>query len=177
MKNKLGAFATVVLFATLAACQVQWVSMYDEQTDSNVTAYQKKMNTYFERLKGLDWPECSYDSHKDFYADALGDATVILTRAQSIQKNDSTITQTTSLKANLEEVRMTHEDSDTPDDSTGVGDCLSDDYVRKSQDFLNQIVRATLWLEQGKKRQFGKVSKDEEPSATRLPSALTPKPQ
>jgi hypothetical protein len=177
MNKRLGVFATVGLLALLGACQVQWISLYDEQTDRNVTAYQKNMNSHFERLKDLDWPECSYDANKDFYADALGDATVILTRAESLQKNSQTIQQTTALKDNLVEVRDTHKDSDTPDPTTGAGECLSDDYIRKSQDFTNQIIRATLWLEQGKKRQFGKVSKEENPPAKTLPSSLEPRSQ
>lgn len=175
MNNKLAVFAAVISLTTLAACQVQWISLYDEQTDQNVTAYQRNMNSYFERLKDKDWPDCSYDANKEFYADAIGDATVILTRAQSLQKNDQTVQQTSALKANLLEVRDTHKDSDTPDPATGAGECLSNDYVRKSQEFMNQIVRATLWLEQGKKRQFGKVSKDEGAPATRLPSTLKPR--
>ena len=109
MNKKLGVFWTVGLLALLGACQVQWISLYDEQTDRNVTAYQKKMNSYFERLKDLDWPACSYDANKDFYADAMGDATVILTRAESLQNNSQTVQQTTALKNNLIEVRDTQQ--------------------------------------------------------------------
>lgn len=158
-----------IVAVALEGCQVQWVSKYDEQTDRNVTSYQKNLNIYFERLKELSWPECSYASNSNSYASALGDATVILTRAQSLQKNDQTIVQATALKDNLIEVKTTHKDSDSDQE------CLSEDYIRKSQEFMNQIVRAILWLEQGKKRQLGKVTRDSQEPSTTLPDSLKPK--
>lgn len=169
MKNRSWALvAAVALPTVLAACQVQWVSAYDEQTDRNVTAYQEKMNVFFEELKDSSWPACSYESNTDFYAEASADATVILTRAQSIQKNSQTIRQTQALKDNLGEVRTTHRDSDEDED------CLSEDYVTLSQGFMNQVVRAILWLELGKKRQLGSVSKDDQLPATTLPDSMMP---
>lgn len=156
-----GRLTLPIVFALVAvtACQVRWVSEYDEQTDRAVTAYQQKMNTYFEQLREKDWPECSYAASTDFYADASSDTIAILTRAQSLPKNDQTIRQAEALKDNLHEVRITHKESDADQA------CLSVPYVAKSQDFMNQIVRAILWLEQGKKRTFGQAE---------LPDTLTP---
>lgn len=154
------ALPIVLALASIAACQVQWVSDYDEQTDRAVTGYQKKMNKFFEQLKDEGWPECSYAESSDFYAEARSDATAILTRAQALRKNGQTVRQAESLRNNLDEVRSTHKESD------GDQDCLSEPYVTTSQDFMNQIVRAILWLEQGKKRQFGQAD---------LPASMIPK--
>ena len=154
-----GLILPILSLTLLAACQVQWVSDYDEQTDRAVTDYQKKMNTFFEQLKEEGWPECSYAGSRDFYAEARSEATAILTRAQSLRQNGQTVRQAESLRNNLDEVRVTHKESDS------TRECLSGPYVTKSQDFMNQVVRAILWLEQGKKRQFGNPE---------LPASLIP---
>lgn len=151
--------SVAVAVASLPACQVQWVSQYDEVTDRTVTAYQQKMNTYFEQLKEKGWPECSYAASMEFYPAASSDAIAILTRTQSLPKNDQTVRQAEALKNNLYEVRRTHKESDADEE------CLSGPYVSKSQDFMNQIVRAILWLEHGKKRSPGRAE---------LPDSLMP---
>ena len=161
--------SAVISVAILAGCQVQWVAQYDEQTDNNVTAYQKKFNLFAEGLIDKSWPECSYENNADSYADLVSDTTLILTRAQSIPLNSHTITQTTALKASIKDIRETHQENDPEEE------CPSSGYLEQSQNLMNQTIRAILWLEQGKKRKYLKAETEESRSAQpALPANVIP---
>lgn len=160
---------SLVFCLVLTGCQAQWVSKYDAKFDQQITNLHKKAHMHLEGLKVIGWPNCNYLSSQDLYIELITDIEVVLTRAQTIDNNEHTISQVKSLKKQLVEIRNMHQD--TGKEKT----CMSTRYLEMSQRFLGQIVRATLWLEQGKKRQFLEPSKYDQPIQDRLPEYLMPK--
>ena len=156
----------VCFFLLLSSCQVQWVSMYDETFDRQVTAFQKTTHTHLEKLKTMTWPDCGYDANEDFYIGLVADVQVIVTRAESLEMNDQTVSQAKALRDNTSNLRDTHKASTQA--------CLSDSYLAMSQRLFDQIVRATLWLEHGKKRKFLNSAKEDQEQRDTLPTNLIP---
>ncbi len=153
MNNHLKTGLMVLL---LLGCQVQWVSEYDEQTDKSVTQYQRAFNVFSYHLADAEsYPNCGYQNFANRYAELLAEAIVIHTRAQSIALNTQTVEQTDALVKNLREIQLTHKETDLDEE------CLSTGYIAQSSALMNQVVRAILFLEQGKKRKYVKVDHDQ----------------
>lgn len=113
---RLSIFAFVVsLFLAISACStIRLISVYDEETDKNVTALQKKIDGFLVKIAALDGlPECTYSKHKAMYRDFDVDATAIRVRAAAIPQNQVTTEQIDEVKniiANLEKLQQSQED-------------------------------------------------------------------
>lgn len=105
--------ATIVL--TLTACStIRLIAVYDEETDKNVTALQKKVDTFLVRVRAQDGlPECTYSKHKSIYNELDVDATAIQVRAAAIPQNQVTTEQIDEVQkiiASLERLHRSQED-------------------------------------------------------------------
>jgi hypothetical protein len=105
----------VAFLVLLAACQVQLVSQYDEQTDVAVTELQKRTERFLlelEALGGSDKPEAAarrtYAANEGFYRDAQVAITSMRLRAQAIPKNELTIQEIALLEQSFESLRQLH---------------------------------------------------------------------
>lgn len=143
-------YVTLVLGAVLAGCAVKFVSSYDEQTDRAVTELQKKFESFFVRLEGLNGlPECSYDHHQAFYQEAEVDLSSIRLRASAIPQNDITIEQVGLLADSLEKLEEIHKSKGEEDSGAK---CMTGATIEPLRSNFNSIFTAILKLELGKKR-------------------------
>ena len=148
---KLAASRCLIAFWLLAtaACQVQYVSNYDPETDQNVTALQKKVSTHLIGLRGQQPPDCLYANHEAFYTDALSDAQVILTRARAINAdglNALTVKQLELTSDSLNELRELHQ-------AVSIENlCISDETLIDLNTLFNTNFKSILALEIAKRR-------------------------
>jgi len=148
---KFAASRCLIAFWLLAAsaCQVQYVSNYDPETDQNVTALQKKVSTHLIGLRGQQPPDCFYANHEAFYNDALSDAQVILTRAQAINAdglNALTVRQMQLTSDSLNELRDLHRTV------SNENLCISDESLIDLNTLFNAQFESILAFEIAKKR-------------------------
>lgn len=136
----------VVTTLFISGCTVTLVSKYDEQTDANVTALQKKLDTYLLKLDGATYPDCSFAANKSFYDEVNVQLSGAQVRASAIPKNDITVQQLDALSkaiANLETVQKLRDDKKT---------CLPSEIVKVDRTMFNSIFTAILKYELAKKR-------------------------
>ena len=134
----------IVLFCvlTLTGCSVKLISSYDERTDQNVTALQKKVATFFVKVGSqVGLPECKYDNHVNFYQETKVDISAIEMRARAIPKNEITIEQVQLLKSSLNSLEQLHQ-----------LDCFTENQVINLQSNFDTHLTAILKLELAKKR-------------------------
>lgn len=139
-------FAILVSVIIMSGCTVTFVSKYDEQTDANVTALQKKLDTYFLKLDGATYPDCSFVVNKSFYDEVNIQLSSAQVRALAIPKNDITIQQMDALSKavlNLENAQKLRD---------GKSLCLPVEIVRTDRMMFNSIFTAILKFELAKKR-------------------------
>lgn len=126
----------------ISGCTVKLISSYDEVTDKNVTALQKKTESHFVSLESTEGlPECNYKYHKKFYDEAKVDVSAITVRAAAIPQNEITTEQTELLSKNLENLEKLHKIA-----------CLSKDQIAIVRKNFNSSFTAILKLELAKKR-------------------------
>lgn len=144
-----------LLFATalLAACQVRFISEYDEATDLGVSALQGEVTAQLATLDQLAsgpdgrpvTPACKFENFKDAYAQFAAQAHVLLVRNQIREKNQPTTDQLKLLEQNLAEGLPTvHREAD--------GGCMSRGAVTVARETLDQTFRSILKLEIAKKQ-------------------------
>lgn len=138
--------AVLLSVLIISGCTITLVSKYDEQTDANVTALQKKLDAYLLKLDGAAYPDCSFASNKSFYDGVhiqLGSAQV---RANAIPQNDITIQQLDALSkaiADLEKIQKLRD---------GNSSCLPAEIIKVDRTLFNSIFTAILKFELAKKR-------------------------
>jgi hypothetical protein len=144
----------LICFLGISGCAITLVSTYDEQTDKNVTALQKKVDAFFLKLEGLNkYPDCSYASNKSFYDDSKVDINSMQIRANAIPQNDLTIQQLDSLSNAFSSLEDLHKLKDKK--ST----CLTREEIEPPRTAFNSIFQAILKFEIAKKRGDSKQNK------------------
>lgn len=134
--------ALLALALALSGCTVKLVSAYDETTDKNVTALQKKTEAHLVALEAAEGlPECKYEKHKQFYKEAKVDVSSIAVRAAAIPKNEITTKQTVLLSNSLDNLEELHKIA-----------CLSKDQIAPLRIQFNSSFTAILKLELAKRR-------------------------
>ncbi len=99
----------IFLCCALSACTVQFVSLYDEQTEQQITALQRKTETLIEDLaRHAGKPEGAHEHFTERYADIKVDAAVLHTRAQALPLNENTSQQAGELVGWLENLEALH---------------------------------------------------------------------
>jgi hypothetical protein len=138
------AVAVSALF--ISGCTVTLVSNYDEQTDANVTALQKKLETYFLKLDGASYPDCSFAANKAFYDEVTIQLSSAQVRANAIPKNDITVQQLDALSKAIDDLESVQKLRD------GKASCLPAEIVKIDRTMFNSIFTAILKFELAKKR-------------------------
>lgn len=132
---------------SLSSCAITLVSTYDEQTDKNVSALQKKFDAYLLKLEGLSsYPDCSYASNKPFYDDSKVEIDSMQIRANAIPKNNITLQQLDSLSKAFSSLEDLHRLKDK------TSTCLSKEEIEPDRTAFNSIFTAILKFEIAKKR-------------------------
>lgn len=135
-------FLTVFLLIFLAGCTVKLISSYDETTDRDVTALQRKVEEFLVTLDSQQGPPtCAYQNHKDFYLQAKVDLSAIAVRVAAIPKNEITIEQVRLLADSLDKLEQLHKIA-----------CLSAQQIQALRTAFNASFTAILKLELAKKR-------------------------
>lgn len=139
--------AALLAAALLAGCPVQFISLYDEQTDRAVTALQRKVDTFLVRLAGQRKPpECIHESHRGFYEEARVDLSGIQVRAGAIPQNEKTVEQLALLASSLDTLEKLHR-------LKGAQACLDAEQIAPLRSNFNTSFTAILKLELAKQRQ------------------------
>lgn len=126
----------------LSGCTTKLISNYDEMTDRQVTALQKKTETHLLALEAVEnSPDCKYEKHKPFYLEARVDASAIAVRTAAIPLNDITSEQVQLLSNSLETLEKLHKLS-----------CLSKEQLKTLRTQFNTSFTAILKLELAKRR-------------------------
>jgi PBP1b-binding outer membrane lipoprotein LpoB len=141
--HRISMFAFVIAAAlALSGCTVTLLSSYDETTDKNVTALQKKTEAHFVSLESsVNPPDCDYAKHQAFYDEAKVDVSAIEVRAAAIPKNDITTKQSKLLKDSLESLEELHKSG-----------CISKEQIAPLREQFNSSFTAILKLELAKRR-------------------------
>lgn len=143
--------ALVVL--VISGCTVKLIASYDETTDHNVTALQRKVETFLTELETKEGlPECSYRNNSAFYTEAKVDLSAIKVRVDAIPGNDITAEQIALLGSSLNDLAALHQLKDKNTKTAGVLQCLSSDEIKVLRFAFNASFTAILKLELAKKR-------------------------
>ncbi len=129
-----GLVAVLVAAVVLAGCVVTLISSYDETTDKNLTALQKRVGELLDQLDRTPVP--AYDSVKTGYDGIHRDLASLYLRNQARPKNDLTVKQLDELKKALDIFEDQHKKG-----------TLNQAMVAPGRDILNQAFRALLALE------------------------------
>lgn len=142
----------LILFV-VSGCAVKLIASYDETTDKNVTALQRKFETFLTDLESKDGlPECSYEKNSDFYSASKVDLSAIKVRAEAIPSNEITVEQISLLNINLGHLESLHKLKDKKSKSSGQLKCISSDEITPLRNAFNSSFTAILKLEIAKKR-------------------------
>ena len=140
--------AALLVAALVSGCPVQFISLYDEQTDKAVTALQRKVDSFLVRLEGQSKPpECSHENHRRFYEEARVDLSGIQVRAGAIPQNEKTVEQLALLASSLGSLEKLHR-LKSPQAA-----CMDADELAPLRINFNTSFTAILKLELTKKRQ------------------------
>ncbi|CAM4302838.1 hypothetical protein [Pseudoalteromonas byunsanensis] len=147
----------VILFISMlfvvSGCAVKLIATYDETTDKNVTALQRKFETFLIDLETKDGlPECSYEKNSDFYSESKVDLSAIKVRAEAIPQNEITVEQVSLLADSLSDLESLHKLKDKKSKSSGQLKCISSNEVALFRSAFNSSFTAILKLELAKKR-------------------------
>jgi hypothetical protein len=98
------------IICCLPSCTtVGFVSQYDEQTDSDATAIQQDVATFFVKLDTALTPaDRSFGANQDFYKREAVAVTMLASRAAAVPKNSLTIQQIELLKENIALLALLH---------------------------------------------------------------------
>lgn len=136
----------LVFVLAISGCPITLVSSYDEQTDANVTALEKKFDAYFLKLEGASFPECSFTTNKTFYDDINVQLNSMQVRAKLIPKNDITLKQLDALSKAISDLENEQKKRESK------SSCLPAEIITTDQDTFNSIWIAILKFELAKKR-------------------------
>lgn len=136
----------LALSVLITGCSVTLVSRYDEQTDANITALQKKFETHFLKLEGASFPECSFAANKAFYDDVSVQLSSTRVRANAIPKNEITLEQLNALSQAVSSLEKAQKLRD------GKSSCLPAEIIQADRTMFNAIFTALLKFELAKKR-------------------------
>lgn len=143
----------LLLLLGMSGCTVKLIASYDETTDQNVTALQRKMETFLTELETKDGlPECSYSNNAEFYTQAKVDLSAIKVRVDAIPKNEITAEQIALLASSLNDLQALHQLKDKKTTTEGELRCLSSDEIKALRSAFNVSFTAILKLELAKKR-------------------------
>lgn len=135
-------FLGLSCFLILSACNIQFISHYDETTDKAVSALQKKMEGHLLSLEAKDGlPECAYSFFQSHYQDLKVDASAIAVRAAALPKNELTAEQVQLLSKSIETLEKLHQIA-----------CVSKAQVAPLRIQFNSSFTAILKLELAKRR-------------------------
>ena len=141
------------LVVVASGCAVQSMAVYDETTDKNVTALQRKVETFLFALQAnYGLPECAYTHNRQFYTSAQVDLSSIQVRAQAIPRNETTVQQLRLLANSIELLETLHKHKDKKPASTRELKCLTANEIGPLRTALNSSFTAILKLELAKKR-------------------------
>jgi hypothetical protein len=144
--------AVLTACALLTGCQVRFVSEYDLDTDEGVSALQADVTAHFATLEQLAVgpngqpisPACKFENFREVYAQFSAQAHVLKVRNEVRDKNELTVAQLGLLEQNLADLLpATHRDGD--------GACMTRGAVTVARATMDQLFRAILKLELGKK--------------------------
>jgi hypothetical protein len=142
-----------LLLLAVSGCTVKLIASYDETTDQNVTALQRKMETFLTELETKDGlPECSYSNNSAFYTQAKVDLSAIKVRVDAIPNNDITAEQIALLAGSLQDLQSLHQLKDKNTTTQGALKCISIDEIKALRSAFNASFTAILKLELAKKR-------------------------
>jgi hypothetical protein len=136
----------LVFAISVSGCAVTLVSQYDEQTDANVTALQKKFDAYFLKLDGASFPDCSFAANKSFYDDINVQLSSARVRANAIPKNDITLQELDALSKAISDFAAAQKIRDSK------SSCLPAQLIEADRTMFNSIFTAILKFELAKKR-------------------------
>lgn len=149
----LSAILLASMLFVVSGCAVKLIASYDETTDKNVTALQRKFETFLTDLEAKDGlPECSYDKNSKFYSESKVDLSAIKVRAEAIPKNDITVQQVSLLDSSLDSLESLHKLKDKKSKSSGELKCISANEITPLRNAFNSSFTAILKLELEKKR-------------------------
>ncbi|MEW5911350.1 MAG: hypothetical protein AB1814_02265 [Thermodesulfobacteriota bacterium] len=148
-----GAWAltgAALLALTLAAgCPAKFVSDYDPQLDKQLTEFQKKVETFINKMavyRGK--PEGRYENNTDFYQKEVPvEIKLLLFRANLQDKNQETITMIELLQNNLKIMEELHKDHGY----------LSERDLKQVQRGINTSFRSLMLFEQEKRTGRGEA--------------------
>jgi hypothetical protein len=144
-KSRLMALV-LALSMLVSGCSVTLVSKYDEQTDANITALQKKFETYFLKIEGATFPDCSFPANRNFYDDVSVQLSSTQVRANAIPNNDITLAQLDALSQAITAFEKAQKMRDSK------GSCLPPEIIKTDRALFNSIFTAILKFELAKKR-------------------------
>lgn len=144
--SNLNAFVThiipLLLILAFAGCaSIRLIADYDEQIDTSITAFQRKMETFLtslERNAGKD--EAKYENNTKFYDEIKVDLSAIRVRAAANPRNEITIKQIDLLLENVNNLEKLHK----------LG--ISAEQIAPLRTAFNASCTAILKLEIAKKR-------------------------
>jgi hypothetical protein len=136
----------LALSMLITGCTVTLVSRYDEQTDANITALQKKFETYFMKIEGSSFPDCSFAANRNFYDDVSVQLSSTRVRANAIPKNEITLGQLDALSQAITAFEKAQKLRD------GKSSCLPAEIIQTDRTMFNSIFTALLKFELAKKR-------------------------
>ena len=136
-------YVTALLLAwSLVGCaNVRLISEYDEKTDTAITSFQRRMETFLtslERNAGQD--QAKYENNTKFYDELKVELSSIRVRAEAIPKNEITVLQIELLEDNMAKLERMHKLGINADD------------VKPLRIAFNASCTAILKLELAKKR-------------------------
>lgn len=139
----------------LSSCSsFQFISAYDEQTDRNATALQRKVDGFLVNIASFNEPpECAYSRHKNVYRELDVDATAMKIRAEAIPNNSITVKQMDELKAiigNLETLHRSQEEGYKA--KKIVSPCIPPTALANVRERANSAFTKMLGLELAKRR-------------------------
>lgn len=155
--------------ALFAACQVQFISTYDETTDRGVTEVQRSLESHLGRLEdlALEPPgleslveDCKPDRFDDTYRELKTNVQLLVVRNEARDKNTLTTQQLKDLSGSIDLLRELQveryglTDAERPDIRPGDR-CMNKEMIAASRSSLQQHIRAILTLELAK-REFRK---------------------
>ena len=136
----------LALSMLITGCTVTLVSRYDEQTDVNITALQKKFEAYFLKIEGAAFPDCSFPANRDFYDDVSVQLSSTRVRANAIPNNDITLAQLDALSQAISALEKAQKMRDSK------SSCLPPEIIKTDRTLFNSIFTAILKFELAKKR-------------------------
>lgn len=100
----------LVALMTAASCTtVRFVADYDKRTDDEITALQKKTDTFLNTMeRTADSPEGAYERHAHLYDAMRADVNVLIVRSEALAMNYLTTAQLMLLQETLASLEEQH---------------------------------------------------------------------